>query len=155
MVLKKTLESLLDCKEIKPVNPKEISPEYSLEGLMLKLKPQTISSSVIPVSFCLQSFPASGAFLMSQFFVSGGQNIGASASALVFPMNIQGWFLLGLTGLISKGLSRVFSSTTVQKHQFFGAQLSLWSNSTLIHDYWQNHAFDYMDLCWQSKVSAF
>ena len=89
----------------------------------------TISSSVFHFSSCLQSFPASGSFLVSQFF---GQNIGASASASVLPMNIQDWFPLGLTGLISllsKGLSRVFSSTTVQKHQFFGAQPSLWSNS--------------------------
>ena len=92
----------------------------------------TISSSVIPFSSCLQSFPASGAFPMSQFFTSGGQSIEISASASVFPMNIQGWFSLGLTGLISlqsKRLSRVFSNTTVQEHLFFGAQLSLWSNS--------------------------
>ena len=88
----------------------------------------TISSSVIPFASCLQSFPASGSFLMSQFFASGGQCIGASASAPVLPMNIQDWFLLGLTGLISlqsKGLSRVFCSTTVQKHQFFSTQSSL------------------------------
>ena len=86
----------------------------------------TILSSVIPFSSCLQSFPASGSFPMSQFFTSGGQSIGASASVL--SMNIQDWFLLGLTGLISlqsKGLSRVFSNTTVQKHQFFCAQFSL------------------------------
>ena len=92
----------------------------------------TISSSPVPFFSCLQSFPASGSFLMSQLFTSGGQSIGASASARILPMNIQGWFPLGLTGLISlqcKGLSRVFSSTTVQKHQFFSAQLSLWSNS--------------------------
>ena len=88
----------------------------------------TIWSSVIPFSSCLQSFPASGSFQMSQFFASGSQSIGVSASASVLPMNIQGWFPLGLTGLISlqsKGLSRVFSNTTVQKHQFYGAQLSL------------------------------
>ena len=92
----------------------------------------TISSSVEPFSSCLQSFPASGSFQMSQFFTSGGQRIGVSASASVLPMKIQDWFLLGLTGLISlqsKGLSRVFSNTTVQKHQFFGAQPSLWFNS--------------------------
>ena len=92
----------------------------------------TISSSLIPLSFCLQSFPASGSFPMSQFFASGGQSIGASASASVPPMNIQDWFPLGFTGLISlqsKGDSRVFSNTTVQKHQFFVAQPSLWSNS--------------------------
>ena len=88
----------------------------------------TISSFVIPYSSHLQSFLASGSFQMSQFFVSGGQSIGASASASVLPMNIQDWFPLGWTGWISlqsKGLSRVFSNTMVQKHQFFGTQLSL------------------------------
>ena len=92
----------------------------------------TISSSVIPFSSCLQSFPVSGSFPMSQFFTSGGQSIGASSSASVLPMNIQDWFPLGWSGWISlqsKGLSRVFSNTTVQKHQFFSAQLSLWSSS--------------------------
>ena len=87
----------------------------------------TISSSVIPFSSCLQSFPASGSFPMSQFFSSDGLSIGVSASAAVLPMNIQDWFPLGFTHLISlqsKGLSRVFSNTTVQKHQFFCAQLS-------------------------------
>ena len=88
----------------------------------------TISSSVIPFSSCLQSFPAPGPFPMSQFFLLGGQRIGVSASASVLPMNIQDLFPLGLTDLISlqsRGLSRAFSNTTVQKHQFFGAQLSL------------------------------
>ena len=91
----------------------------------------TISSSIVPFSSCLQAFPASGSFAMSQFFTSDSQSIGVSASASVLPMNIQGWSL-GLTGLISlqsKGLSRVFSNTTVQKHQFLGTQLSLQSNS--------------------------
>ena len=91
-----------------------------------------ILSSVIPFSSCLQSFSASGSFLMNQLFALGGQSIGASASASVLPMNIRGGFPLGLTGLISllsNGLSRVFSNTTVQKHQFFCAQPSLWSNS--------------------------
>ena len=90
----------------------------------------TTSSSVIPFSSCLQSFPASGTFPTSQFFTSGSQNIGASVSVL--QINIQDWFPLGFTGLISlqsKGLSRVFSNITVQKNQFFSAQLSLWSNS--------------------------
>ena len=89
----------------------------------------TISSSITPFSSCLQSFPASGSFPMSQLFTSGGQSIGASASTSVLPMNIQDWFPLGLSGLISllsKGLSRIFSNTTVQKHQFSSAQLSLW-----------------------------
>ena len=91
----------------------------------------TISSSVVPFSSRLQAFPASGSFQMSQLFTSGGQSIGVSASTSVLPMNIQDWSPLGWTGWISlqsKGLSRVFSNTTVQKHQF-GAQLSLWSNS--------------------------
>ena len=87
-----------------------------------------ISSSVVPFSSCPQSFPASGSFQMSQLFTSGDQNIGVSASTSVLPMNTQHWSPLGWTGWISlqsKGLSRVFSNTTVQKHQFFCTQLSL------------------------------
>ena len=92
----------------------------------------TISSSVIPLSSHLQSFPASGSSPMSQFFTSGGQSIGVSASAWVLPMSTQDWFPLGWTGWISlqsKGLSRVVSNTTVQKQQFFSTQLTLWSTS--------------------------
>ena len=92
----------------------------------------TISSSVVPFSSCLLSFPASGSFPRSQLFTSGGRSAGASASASVLPMNIQHWFSLGLTGWISlqsKGLSRLFSRATLQKHQFFGGQYYLWSNS--------------------------
>ena len=88
----------------------------------------TISSTLAPFSSCLQSFPASGSFPMSQFCASGGQSTGVSASASVLPVNIQVWFPSGLAGVISlqsKGLSRVFSNITVQKHQFFGAQISL------------------------------
>ena len=90
----------------------------------------TISSCVIPFS-CLQSFPAAGSFPVSHFFTSGGQSIGASASAFNPSVNIQDWYPLQLTGLIlqSKGLSRVFSNITVQNHQFFSNQLSLCSNS--------------------------
>ena len=91
-----------------------------------------ISSSVILFPSCLQSLPASGFFPRSQFFTSGGQSIGVSAPASVLPMNIQDGSPLVFTGLISlqsKGLSRVFSNTTVQRHQFLGTQLSLWSNS--------------------------
>ena len=115
----------------------------------------TISSSVAPFSTSPQSLAASGSFPVNQLFASGGQTIGASASASVLPMNIQDWFPLGLTGLISwlsKGLSRVFSSTTTGKHHFFSAQPSLWSTLPSIHDYWKNHSFDYMDLCWLYKV---
>ena len=86
----------------------------------------TVSSSVVPFSSCLQYFPASGSIPVSQLFTSGGQSTGVSASTLVLPMNIQDWYPLGWTGwisLLSKGLSRIFSNTTVQKHQFFSAQL--------------------------------
>ena len=92
----------------------------------------TISTSVSPFFSCPQSFPASGSFPVSQLFASGGQSIEVSASVL--PMNIQDWFPLGWTGWISlqsKGLSRVFSTTTIQKHQFFSIQLSLLSNSNI------------------------
>ena len=88
----------------------------------------TISSSVIPFSSCSQSFPASGSFPMSQFFASGGQSIGVSVLTSVLPMNTQDWSALGWTGWISlqsKGLSRVFFTTTIKKHQFFSAELSL------------------------------
>ena len=98
-----------------------------------------ISSSVVPFSSCPQSFPASGSFQISQFFASGGQIIGTSASVSVPPMGIQDWFPLGWIGLISlqsNGLSRVFSDTTVSKHQSFSSQLFLWSNS---HIRWPKH----------------
>ena len=107
-----------------------------------------------PFSSCPQSFLVLGSSPKSFLFASGGLSIGASASVL--PMNILVWFPLGLPGLISllsKGLSRVFSSTAVQKHQFFNAQPSLWSNSHICT--WKNHSFDFTDLCWQSDVSAF
>ena len=92
----------------------------------------TISSPATSFSSCLQSFPALGSFPLSQFFASGGHRFGVSASTSLLPMDIQDWFHLGWTGWISlksKGLSRVFCNITVQKHKFFGAQLSLWSNS--------------------------
>ena len=118
----------------------------------------TISSTVDPFSSHLQSFPASGSFQMNQFFTSGGQSIGVSALASVFPMNIQDCFLLGWTGWISlksKGFSRVFSNTTVQKYQFFGTLLPLWSNSQ-IHTWLLEKPQPGLDgTCWQSNVSAF
>ena len=100
------------------------------------------SQPLSPFSSCPQSFPASGSFPVSWLFTLGGQSIRASAS--VHSMSIHRWFPLGLAGLIfllSKWLSRVFSRTTIQKHQFFGTQPSLWSNSHIIHDYWKNHSF--------------
>jgi len=110
------------------LSPEVCSNSYSLSWWCHT----TISSSVVPFSSCLQSFPASGSFPVSWLVASGGQTIGTSASVSVLLMNIQGWFPWGWTGLISlqsKGLSRVFSSATVQKHQFFSAQPSLWSIS--------------------------
>ena len=105
----------------------------------------TPSSSVICFSSCPQSFPASGSFPMSQLFASGGQSTGVSASTSVLPMNTQDWFPLGWTcwiSLWSKGLSRVFSNTAVQKHQFFGAQLFYSPTLTSIHDNWKKHSLD-------------
>ena len=136
-----------------------LSPRvYSNSGPLSRWCYPTISSSVTPFSSCPQSSPASGSFVMNRLFASGGQSIGASASVL--PMNILDWFPLGLTGWISlqsKGLSRIFSNTTAQKHQF-SAQSSLWSNSHICGwcdtVYWKNHSFNFMDLCWQSNVSA-
>ena len=118
----------------------------------------TISSSVVPFSSCLQSFPASGSFPMSQLFASGGQSVGVSASASVPPMNIQDWFPLGLTGwisLLSKELSRVFSNTTVQKMNSSALSFLYSPALTSIHDYWKNHRFDKMGLCQRSNISAF
>ena len=116
------------------------------------------SNHLIPVSSCLQSFPASGSFPVSQFFASDGQNIGVSASTSVLPMNIQDWFPWGLTGWISlqsKGLSSLL------QHQSSKA-LILWQSAffqcpvlTSIHDHWKKHSLDQMNLCWQSNVSAF
>ena len=118
--------------ELQPLRPPCPSPTPGVYSNSCPLSwwcHPTISSSVIPFFSCLQSFPASGSFPVSQFFTWGGQSIGVSASASFLPMNIQDLFPLGLTSLISlqsKGLSRVFSNSTVRKHQFFGAQLSLY-----------------------------
>ena len=108
-------------------------PQTHVHGVDDAIQPYHPLSSFL----LLPSIPASGSFQMSQFFTSGGQSIGASASASVLPVNIQGWFPLGLTGLISllsKGLSRVFSNTTVQKHLLYGSTL------TSVHDYWKIHS---------------
>ena len=105
----------------------------------------TILSSVVPFSSCPQSFPASGSFPMSQLFAWGGQSIRVSASISVLPMNTQDRSPLRWTGWISlpsKGLSRVLSNTTVQKHQFLGAQFLSSPTLTSIHDYWKNHTLD-------------
>ena len=115
-------------QQAKPPCPSPTHRAYSNSCPSSRWCHPTVSSSVIPFSSCSQPFPASGSFPMSQLFTSGGQSIGVSASASVLPMNTQDWSPLGWTDWISlqsKGLSRVFSNITVQKHQFFGAQLSL------------------------------
>ena len=117
--------------------------------LLCRWRHPTISSSVTPFFSYLQSFRAPGSFPMSWLFASVSQSIRASALASVLPINIQGWFPLGLTGLLplqSKGLSRVFSGTTVWKHQFFHAPPSLGPTLISIHDYWKNQNFGYVDL---------
>ena len=117
-----------------------------------------ILSPVAPFSSYPQSFSASGSSWMSWFFESCRQIIGASASASALSVNSHSWFPLELTGLISlqsKGLSSIFSSTTVWKHHSLVLSLLYGPTLTLIHDYWKNHSFDYTDLCCQSDVSGF
>ena len=121
-----------ESQHTRPPCPSPSPGVYSDSCLSSQWCHPAISYSVVTFSSCPQSLPASGSFPRSQLFAWGGQSIGVSASASILPTNIQRWFLLGLTGLISlqfKEFSRVFSSTTVRKHQFFGAQPSLWSNS--------------------------
>ena len=118
----------------------------------------TILFSATPFSFCFHSFTASGSFPVSQLFASGGQSTGAAASASVLPMNTQGWFLFGWTSFISL-LSKDSqeSSPTPQFKSIHSWVLSLLYGPTLIsiHDYWKNHSFDCMHLCWQSDIFAF
>ena len=112
----------------RPPYPSPTPRAYSKSCPLSRWCHPTISSSLVPFFSCVQSFSTSGSFPMSHFFASGGQSIGVSTSASVLPMNTQDWFFLGLTGFISlqsKGPSRVFSNTTVKKHQLFGAYLSL------------------------------
>ena len=133
-------------------NSQSLFKLMSIESVMPSNHLILCCSLLLPPSI----FPSIRVFSNSQFFTSGGQSIGVSASAL--PMNIQEWFPLGWTGWVSlqsKRLSRVFSNTTVQKHQCFGIQLSYSPTLTSIHDYWKNHSFDWTDLCWQSNISAF
>ena len=120
-------------------------------------------ASVLPssdalFSFCPQSFPASGTFPMGWPFTSDNQNTGASTSTSVCPTSIRGWFPLRLTSLISllfKGLPGVFSSTRTSRYQFFDVCLLYGPALTTVHDHWKYNSLDYMDLCWQSNVSAF
>ena len=138
--------------------PCQASLSFTISQSLLKLMciELVMPSYVTLYCSCPHSFPASGSFSMSPLFTSDGQSIGVSAS--VFPRNIRGWIPLGVTGLIfllSKGLSRVFSSTTIWKHQFFGAQLSLWSSSHIHTWLLEKPSFDYVDICQQTDVSVF
>ena len=129
----------------RPSRPSPAPGVYSNSCPLSRWFHSTISSSVIPFSSCHQSFPASRSFQMSQFFVRGSQSIEVSASASVLPMNIQDWFPLGWThwiSLQSKGLSRVFSNTTVQKYHFSVLSFLYSPTLTSIHDYWKNHGLD-------------
>ena len=138
-----------DC--LRPHESQHARPPYTLPTPWVHPNPcplswwchPTISYSVVPFSSCPQSFP--GSVQMSQLFISGGQSIGVSLSKPVLTTNISDWSPLGWTGWISlqsKGLARVFSNTTVQKHQFFGTQLSYSPTFTSIHDHWKNHSLD-------------
>ena len=131
----------------RPPCPSSTSSACSNSCPLAQWCPPTVSSFMVPFFSHIPSFPASGSFPVSQFFTSGGQRNGASASASFLPMNIQDWFPLGWTGLISlqsKELSRVSFNTTVQKHQFFGAQFSLWSYSH-IHTWLQEKLYLWLD----------
>ena len=124
-----------------------LSSTISLSLLKFMSIESVMPSNHLILCFCPQFFPASGSFPVSQLFASGGQSSGASATASVLPVNIQDWFPLGWTGWISfqsKGLSRVFSNTTVEKHQFWASAFFMCEPSTLacIHDYWRNHSFE-------------
>ena len=159
VVLEKTLGNPLDFKEIKPVNPKRNQPQIFIgwtdaEAEAPILYP-TISSFASSFSFCLRSFSASGSFWMNQLFESGGQSIATWASVL--PMNIQGLSPLELTGWSCCPKDSEESSPEPQFKSLSSSVLSPPYGPTLtsVHDYWKNHSFDCMDLCWQSDVSAF
>ena len=139
----------------RPPCPTQTSVVYSNSCPLSRWCHPTTSSSVVPFSSCLRSFPTSGYFQMSQLFASDGRSIGISASTSVLPMNIQDWFPLGWTcwtSLQSKGLSRVWQFKSINS-----LALSFLYSPTLtsIHDHWKNHSLDQTDLCWQSNVSAF
>ena len=147
-----------ELQHARPPCPSQTPRVYSNSCPSTRWCHPAISSSVVPFSSCPQPLLASGSFPMSQLFAWGGQSFGVSASASVLPVNTQDWSPLGWTGWISlqsKGVSRVFSNTIVQKHQFFSAQLLHSPTLTSIYNHWKNHSLDHTDLCWQSNVSAF
>ena len=147
-----------ELQHARPPCPSQTPRVYSNSCPLSRWCHPAIPSSVIPFCSSPQSLPASGSFPVSQLFARGSQSTGVSALASVLPMNTQDWSPLGWTSWISlqsKGLSRVFSNTIVQKYQFFSAQLSSQSTLTSIYDHRKNHSLDQMDICWQSNVSAF
>ena len=134
-----------ESQHVRPPCPSQTPGVYSNSCPSSRWCHPAISSSIVPLSSCPQSLPASGSFPISQLFTWGGQNIVVSASASVLPVNTQDLSPLRWTSWISlqsKGLSRVFSNTIVQKHQFFGTQLSSQSTLTSTHDHWKNHSLD-------------
>ena len=134
-----------ESQHVRPSCPSPSPKVHSNSRPSSRWRHPVISSSVIPFSSCPQPVPASESFPMSQLFALGGQSTGVSALVSVLPKNIQGWSPLEWTrwiSLQSKGLSRVFSNTTVQKHQFFSTQPSSQSNSHIQHDHWENHSLD-------------
>ena len=147
-----------ESQHTRPPCPSPTPGDYSNSCPLTRWYHPAISSSVVPFSPCPESLPASESFPMSQHFAWGGQRIGILALASVLPKNTQGWSPSEWTGWISlqsNRLSRVYSNTTVQKHQFFGAQLSSQSNSH-IHTWPQEKPYPWLDgLCWQSHVSPF
>ena len=146
-----------ELQKARPPRPSPIPGVYSTSGPSSQWCHPAISSSVIPFS-CPQSLPASGSFPTSQHFAWGGQSTGVSDSASVLPMNTQDWSPLGWTGWIplqSKGLSRVFSNTTVLKHQFLVLSFLHSPTLTFMHDHWKDHSLNQTELCMQSNVSAF
>ena len=135
-----------------------ISPSFCRLMFIELVMPSNHLTLCYPLLLLPSIFPSIRVFFSESALRIRWQRIGASASAIVLPMNSQGWFPLGLTGLISllsKGLSKVFSSTTIWKHQFFSSQPSLWFKSHICTYYWKNYSFDYMDLCQQSDIFAF
>ena len=139
----------------RPLCPSLTPKIWSNSCLLSRWCYPTISSSVAPFSSFPQSFPASGSFPLIWLFTSSGQSIGVSASASVLPMNIQDWFPLGWTGLISlqpEGLSRVFSNTTVRKHDYSALSFLYSPTLTSIHDYWKNHSLNYMKYTYRLSI---
>ena len=150
--------TLCNPMDSRPPCPSPTPTVYPNSGPLSRWCHTNISSSVIPFSFCLQSFPASGSFPISQLFVSGGQRIKVSASTSVLPINTQDWYPLGWAGWSPCSPRDSQESSPMSQFKSINSSVLNYLYSptlTPIHDYWKNHSLDYMDLCWQSNVSAF